>query len=350
MSANPLRRVLVSAGNTNLNTFRGVCYAARQTLGDFLAIHIFDTPASDQAAQQAGRSQSIREFFAAADIRQSLIDEADMQIKIPDRITDLVREFGRDQVYVDLTNGQKLTASVLYAVATIARISNVYVLTSSVRLTPESDITRLNTPQDWQYTRVEPVQGVTNISQSSYVELIYYRDRIEEVSTPLLEADQPFGATTRNALMQSLVAYFSAPAGEANRGKALESCIMGLGRLCEDVTRIWFSVCREKGLIPSQAARFGKQVELIARVWEAYRLRLKDDREDRRSLDSPAASLFYAAPCADQMVAVMRVYRNIAAHPGPCQLKKEDARLCLDLTLQLLDTLSRGGLFTPADE
>ena len=103
-------KILVTAGNVFDATFDGVCYAVKKVLGPIEAIHIFDTNKSAEQAEKSHRNTRVRNIFGEVDITTSLVTDENLQLTIPDRIARIIRSYGIDEVIVDLSNGQKITA------------------------------------------------------------------------------------------------------------------------------------------------------------------------------------------------------------------------------------------------
>lgn len=341
--------VLVTAGNLNTKSFRGICYAVREVMGPVDEIYIFDSPESAKQSGSVDRSGLIREIFGSIKITTSDVTDKDIQTIIPDRLSALIQEYGVKNIIVDLTNGQKITASVLYAIATISRIPNICVLESKVRLGPESDLSMMRYPDEWDYVLVEPLQGIKNISRSSFVELVYYRDRIDEVVKGIIGQNYDFSTQAKGQLQHALIEYFSFTGQNSHEEVALAQCVQSLGKICEEAIKYWYQKCINLDLLvmdadSKEARETYRMLQQISKAWTTYRSQAKDFRFKRKSLKN--GNLILPNLITDQMLEIMRHLRNYASHPNsPYAIAKHDARMCLDITLLILEKLGEGKVF-----
>jgi len=336
-----VKKVLVTAGNRSETTFLGVCYAVREVLDGVESIYIFDTVESSEYADKTGRCTKVRSILGNIEITTSIITDENLQTIIPEKISRLIRNYGIEDVIVDLSNGQKITAGVLYAVSTISRIPNIFALDFHVQVDKDTRISNLNYPDDWDYVRIQPLKEILNITQSSYVELVYYRDRIETISSSLEGKNLPFATDVKEKIEQSLIDYFTSSVEGGVSQERLARCVNGLGKICEDISIIWYDYCYRNGIITTPAKDFNSRVKQIINQWERYRKEI--EIKDR---DTKAAEIFIksVAPtiAADIPLEVMRVYRNLTSHSDRrFNCTKDDARLALDLTLMVLERLSQ---------
>ena len=332
-------KILVTAGNIFTPTFDSVCHAVKKVADEIEAMHIFDTPQSAEHAEENGRSSRIRGILGPVDITTSLVNSDNLQRIVPNRLSRLIRDFGVDNIIVDLSNGQKITTSVLYAVSTISRIDQIYALEFHVRLTPDTQLSDLTYGEDWNYTRIHPLKEILNITQSSYVELIYYRDRIENIVSALEAKNLQFAVDARDRLEHSLVDYFTWSVSDAYSPERLERCVNGLGKICEDAASAWHQYCRREGLITTQANNFNAQVKQIISRWDKYRKEAADGNLDTTNENVVGAVVPTLA--IDNQLETMRIYRNLASHSTRhYRYSKHDARLALDSTLLVLERLA----------
>lgn len=346
-------KVLVTAGNISEPTFYGVCYAVAEVLGGVEdAVHIFDSPRSAAQAETTHRASRIRDLLGPVDVSTSLVTDENLQVVIPDRLSRLLRQYKNEDLVIDLSNGQKLTTSVLYAVATISRLSKIYALEFTNRPTQETAIQKLSRPKEWDYVQIQPLKEILNITQSSYVELIYYRDRIDDITTAIQAKNPRFADAIKDRLDNSLIDYFALSAFNLESPERLERCVNGLGKVCEDIAIVWYGYCCQNGIIlgPAMATDFNARVKQIIKRWGEYRAeassgKLASTNEIVREAIIPTLGV-------DTQLETMRVYRNLASHSmRHYYYSKADARLALDLTLLILQRLSQSAIIdTPQEE
>jgi hypothetical protein len=343
------KKVLVTAGNLNQKTFFGVCYAVKNKVGLVDVIHIFDTLDSEKEAAKIHRDRQLRELLKSTlSIRTSIVDDTNLQDVIPNDIAGLIREFGLDNIIIDLTNGQKITASVLYAVSTISRLANIYTLELFDRTLLDKPLREWPT-NSWHYAKIESLKEILNITQSSYVELIYYRDRITSLVAELEKKNSELASETRDRLEQSLVDYFTLVSLTASaRTERLERCVNGLGKICEDVARIWYEVALSKNLLNSSKSLqtdFNGFLTQIVPAWDRYRGDSAKNLIDKTNPEIVKNVL--PVINTDMLLKTMQTYRNIASHANRNYiLSQQDARISLDLTLLIIEKLTQTELLT----
>ncbi len=187
------------------------------------------------------------------------------------------------------------------------------------------------------------MREILNITQSSYVELIYYRDRIESISGLLVEKNRHFAVDVKDKLEHSLIDYFALSAAHQNSPERLERCVNGLGKICEDVARLWHEYCCKNSLLDKPADSFAARSKQIASKWEKYR---SDASSAKLDLTQPLVSSgVIPTLVTDTHLEAMRVYRNLSSHSlRHYHYSKHDARLALDLTLMILERLAESNI------
>jgi hypothetical protein len=339
-----MSKALITAGNINTNTFSGVCYAISQVLtSDIQVIHILDTEESAQKAELVARNQIIRKYLNNVEIRSSLINDKDLQQNIPARISALIREFGVENVYVDLSNGQKLLTGVFYAVATISQIPNIYAIQLSSKIDRNRTLEEYKISHDWDYIHIEPLSEIKNISQSSQIELIFYRDNIRQVIESLEKVDPRFARDSQYRLENSLTDYFSAlvmPDNDDKKLELLERCINGIGKISEDIAIKVYDIFSKNELIKNKSANsFNSYVDQISGVIIEIK---KKNKSESSSYPAGIDSFLMLG----EQLKMMQVYRNFSSHSDRrYTFYQRDARLALDVTLLILDRIAGNQLF-----
>jgi hypothetical protein len=342
-----MSEVLITAGNIRENSFNGVCYAVSQMTVDIKVIHILDTEVSALKAEECKRNQSIRRYLGNVEIRSSVITDHDIQQKIPTIISSLIREFSINNVYVDLSNGQKILTGVLYAVATISQIPNIYAIELRPGLDLSKNLQDFTKNEDWKYVSIKPLSEIKNISQSSQIELIYYRDNIQEVINLLERIDRRFALDSRYRLENSLTDYFSALVISDDEKKLdlLERCVNGLGKICEDVAFRAIEVFYSNELIDRND--FKDFNDCINRIYGTLN-EIKNPKKNNELKKYPEGIYFLLA--LGEQLKMMQVYRNFSSHSDRrYKFNQRDARLALDVTLLILERIGNNIMFQNRD-
>jgi hypothetical protein len=341
--------ILITPGNTNMTTFEVVCRAVREIWPDTIGyVYVLDSQQSAAQAVEEKRDVLLRSIFGAdLEISTAPVNESNLQSQIPNKLSRILRDFSSQQIVVDLTNGQKFTASVLYATASISQIKRIYSLLPKIdfRSVGRSQLASLQLGVDYEYIHLEPLLDIQNVARSSFLELIYYRDEIESVTEALQRQDESFANDTRRALLHSLSNYFV----DTERERAdvvaekYNACVGSLGRLCEGTAeRIYTYLVHVRAVSELQHLDFNAYVEKISAVLNAVRkIRPPQSFNPIQEGLKPLAS-------ADGLLKMAHIYRNIADHPKAYLYApdRDDVKLNLDATLLLLLRLSQTNVLT----
>lgn len=96
------------------------------------------------------------------------------------RHTDLVDIFSSDcEKIVDLSNGQKVTSSILYMAASLCNVDDIYylILHKKPLDLPVNPIEKI----DYDYMKIGKFTGIQSLSKISFFDLIYYNEEAENI-------------------------------------------------------------------------------------------------------------------------------------------------------------------------
>lgn len=343
--------ILIIPGNTNTLIFEVVCRVVQSLWPDTVGfVHVFDSHESAELAMGEKRDAFLREIFGSQlEIRTSLVDEMDLQLQIPEKISQILGSFPATRVLVDLTNGQKFVASVLYATASISRISRIY------SLLPKTDFRKLELERlkqlkegtDYEYIPLKPLVDIQGIARSSFLELVYYRDEIEDVARQLELQDEDFAHDVRRTLMHALSDYFSG-ASDPDAQTAAEKygvCMASLGKMCEELAeKLYTYLVNFRGAQTLTRPDFNGYVDQVGKILS----RIRKTRPPQE-LD-PGDEKLKRLVVGDGLLEMIRIYRNLAAHPKThvYRVDRYDAKLNLDASLLLLKRLSETSVLSDA--
>lgn len=92
----------------------------------------------------------------------------------------IIQIFSNDErKIVDLSNGQKTTAAMLYMAASLCNIEDIYYLNLLVKPTELSDDPVLN--KEYTYIKMDKFKGTDNLAHISYFDLVYYKDEVNAI-------------------------------------------------------------------------------------------------------------------------------------------------------------------------
>lgn len=109
---------------------------------------------------------------------------------------------------VDLTNGQKTIASVIYMAASLCNLENIYYLLIKNNIKDLSS--EKNLKIDYEYIRMEKFQVTSSLSKISYFDFIYYNEEINEIfkGVNLYQYKKNFFNTTYKGLKTGISQFF----------------------------------------------------------------------------------------------------------------------------------------------
>lgn len=345
--------ILITAGNKNIETFENVCHAVNHTFSVDV-IYIFDTLESEKIAIESSRTSKIREILGKnVEIRTRRVGESDLQTIIPSSMSKLLQEFKPEDIIVDLTNGQKITASVLYSVAAIARVKQIYSLEMKINprtLSKETRLPDLTHLKDWDYVSIEPLREIHHIARSSQVELVYYRDRINDACESISKKNATLAKDFQRSLHNVLVHYFAVTANDGlDSLERLEDCIAGLGKVCESISKIAYSTYQRIDKTTPADKDFRSRVDFLKPRWDwghkkISGLEIKKER-DYALPEDYVQTIIKPTLTIGAILESVILYRNLAAHPGkPYSFTLDDARFVLSATLLLLEQIGRSNM------
>ena len=321
--------VLVTLGNTNLGTFHNVCQAVQAVYpGEELEVLlVFDTPQSVAEKYESDRNRLVRQISANAEVRNRVVQPDEMQTVIPLSLARLLGEFDRQDIIIDLTNGQKAHTGVLYAVASISKIERIHSLQikdPSNLGTPISDLEYLD---DWDYVTLESLKEIDAVARQSFLELLYYQEEIWAARSVLCEYSQDFAQDAYRLVIQALEDYFRGGTDEARYERSTAT----LGILCEDVAKTLYVYCKQSKQTEKEVTDFAGYVNQIGSILDRLR-----SRSTNLQQEGHFGKQFMRLLPIDLLLRVAVVLRNQAAHPTTYKCRREEARLMLDVTLLML--------------
>lgn len=166
-------------GNTNLNTVETVISSIVKVKNDFSKIFILNSSAAHEVLD---RQMTIYSKYLG-DVRyEELLLEHDGSID-QNKLISIFKE--HECRFIDLTHGLKTTASILYMVANLCGIENVYYLMKKAN-------------DESEYIKIQKFCNAQSLAKFSFFDLIYYNDEIDEIFKDVISQSQDnsfFGKT-----------------------------------------------------------------------------------------------------------------------------------------------------------
>lgn len=332
---------LILSGNPNLDTVRGAVYFANQEFeGEIERVHFLDTDTSlrkDGNTIEGERNDLVRKYIPDAQLVSTRISFSDMHLSIPRILSQELKLYERDQIIVDLTNGTKSISSVLYASASLSKISRLFFLNTSPdkRDLPPEDLES----EDYSTKILPALENIGEIGKYSYFEIVYYLERVGELSAKFEETsldDDYLEQGMVSDLQQAVRSYF--------RGD-YSQCIQKVGQIMEAFSGVIVNNIRNKakGDIKTSAKQGfkGKTDWLRANFCEELRGKLASSsglKEYEQSLKELAN--------IDVILETIRVHRNMSSHGYSILRGEEEAKVVVTNALYLLGLILKTEAFS----
>lgn len=178
-------------GNTNLDTVESVAKSIVNIEKDFSKIFILNSSSAHEVLEQ----QIAIYTRYLGDIRhEELLLQSDGSID-QNKLIFIFKE--HDRKFIDLTNGLKITASILYMAANLCGIDNVYYLMKKADNASE-------------YIKMQKFDEAQSFAKLSFFDLIYYNDEIDGIfrEVDIHDPNNSFLGKIYNELKNSVTEFF----------------------------------------------------------------------------------------------------------------------------------------------
>ncbi|MBQ8928735.1 MAG: hypothetical protein IJ055_10755 [Oscillospiraceae bacterium] len=314
-------KALYVIGNVKLATVRAVAEAIRDTVGGtgrFSKLFIISTDASHNCY----REQEALYFAILGEMRA---EEVIIDIRRPDaqkRLADIFEEF--DDRFVDLTNGQKPIASMLYMAASLCGINEMYYLMH-------------NDDDTSSYIRMDRFRETNAFAAFSFYDLIYYSEDLDSIFPPALLVEGAFLHKTYHELKSAISDFFV----HQNFKNAILSATIGNEAVIAEVFRYFENDPDARRFADAHNVYFGQRdpVGVISYLFKAYLSNVGREQGPRMQ----ALSYIPALHDVPGLMSLLREFRNMAAHYSMHNhyLTFTEARLVINASLELYRTLQR---------
>lgn len=187
--------ILYTIGNTRIETVDLVAKAVSENFNKkFDEIIIFNTKESSEIlSEQYNCYKKYLGDFIFTNINVDKYGNIDQQ--------KLNNVFSKDGFKViDLTNGQKTTASLIYMAASLCNIENIYYLLIK-NLSSDKETT-------YEYIKMGKFEGIDNLSKINYFDLIYYNEEIDIIFKNIVNDKENLFSIIYNGLKTGISEFF----------------------------------------------------------------------------------------------------------------------------------------------
>ena len=331
---------LIISGNPNLGAIRNVIYLANRHYQENLRKILFidnDTSLQEDGISIEGqRNEMVRSYIRDVTIESILIRRENLHEKIPRLISEKLQIYKHSEIIVDLTNGDKLISSALYASASLSQIENLFFLTvnrDKFDTVPEE---LLDT--DYTIDIISPLKSLESIGKYAYFDIVYYRQRVTDILAifGLVKFKDSFLSNSFEIQIESCISsYFleKYPETIANVGQIIEAISL---ELCERLKQISKGVITEKLPKDFDGAVTWLRCHFCDPLRGKKNHNLVGYEEELKHLQS-----------IDKLADLVKAHRNISSHPYDFLRGKDEAKLVLNTSLYILEKIGESKVFVP---
>lgn len=312
--------ILYTIGNTNLKTVDLVAKATSENIDDpknaIQKVYIFNTNESSQNGNLSKQADLYRKYLGKTiRIEEILIDEHGL---INPNMTAEVFDNTKKKI-IDITNGQKTTAALLYLVASLININMIFYVRLRVKpdQLPELAVQNIH----YEYVNVPIFNEIPNLAKISNYDLIYYLAEIKNIFHGVKSKKLK---TLQSDISNAILSYFSK--------KSYRSCISDAST-CSEV--IIGELSKFFSSYP-QAQNFTIENNL---KWQAKPI-FEGVTDFLGSFSRLGKKENNISPLVTTggILSALRAYRNLAAHSGKNghTFQSQDARTVINLAIELL--------------
>jgi hypothetical protein len=314
--------ILYTSGNTNLKTVRLVAFEMKNQIGTdqntaIKKVVLFSSP--NAYAELDAQSAIYREVFG----NEIRIEAVPLDIDGNANAMDFSEVFhGKQQKYVDITNGQKTTAAQLYLSASLLGIENIFYI--SLLTQPDN----LHNPPiaglDYKIIQVPPFKGVRGLSKISYFDLIYYLEETDKIFSEV--ADRGFLSKTQRDIQAGIVDFFQ----NTHFRSVISNTTTSSEQLIKSLIKYLSSYEPAKRICQENHINLNQQKDALGAItffFHKYRERIESNRDENLELILTIPSL----------LTPFRAFRNLASHSGVSahEFTASEARICINLAIEL---------------
>lgn len=316
---------LILFGNLNekleytfANSVKGAClqYEKNKKIDKVVILDTHET-----AQSKGDRDSVIRDILGRTVRVESVPCEENIRTQAFSVLAELIRLYGKNNIIVDVTNGQRKQTFDLIVAAAISKIENV-VFTNVPRECFTKRYIDLSI-DDLITERIEPFTSDHQLEEAAQFELIYYSEIIDSLVYRLKDSKRTRLATAStfigNSLKNAVLNYFS-----SNKGN-LENALRRLGELHEAIAKAF----------DYDLGGDGKEKRFVDHINSIKDNVSKPARIISGALDSK--SLLVEGVMLDEIFTLCRHYRNYLSHPSHRKIEKHEVRLVLSATFSILE-------------
>ena len=313
---------LIIPSNLNMSSFENILLAYYDKYKEFHSILILETEESDKLDLNK-RSKMIRDIFSIdIEIREKNISK-NTNVKITEIINNSLRQYKREEIVVDLTNGTKEISSLLYMAASLSQIYNInYVVVGKDeegKFFVLKNQKKENLSKFYSIKNFRPLQDLNSLGRWNYFDLLFYKDKIKKIFETYPEGLNTLTETWEIHFKNGLELYFN---GEEKYNNAIQT----FGVLLEDVSKILFET------LSNNPEYNGKNMSF---VFKDFFDNIRKKHKNREIFNDYHDNNFVT----DYFFKIVREYRNRAAHPSQIKFSEIDVQVIIMIIIIIFSNI-----------
>lgn len=310
-----MRFLLIIPSNLNSNTTINILIAYRILYQCEFAILFLESAETDSLDRNL-RNTTVKEIFGEnIEIRERKIASRP-GVAITDIVNSALKEFGKEQIVVDLTNGTKETTSLLYMASSLSKITNINYI--NVKKDQEgkfidlSSVTGKDLGQFIDKKIFEPLQDIKLFGKWNYFDLIFYKESFKDILSQYPPKMSEFVDKWNNQFTMGIEQYFDP------KDKFMSSA-KTLGLLMEDIYSKIISEFQLQNL----------------KEFECHFDEIRKKHKHKQVFGDHRDMNFVT----DMLFSVVRHYRNMASHNIETKFDEIDMQLMIHCILKTVKNI-----------
>ncbi len=311
-------------GNINLKTVELVAISIRETFGENAFEQMVILNSVESEGEQDDQIKIYRKYITTNFTVLQILTEDDGKIKLEN----MVKMFSeKGEKIVDLSNGRKVTSSMLYTAASLCNVDDIYYLLMINR--PQNDDLNIKFNVDYKYIKIGRFQGLKSLAKISCFDLIYYNDEVLELFSERC-SDVSSYEIAKSGLITGISDFFSKSDGRS----AINNITIGNERLIKLFLDYIKNDSYCKKFAKENNVIFDANRDPIGMLQYFFKQLTREDMT--RQAISPEKKALFMLRTLPSLLSTMREYRNLSSHSAmnPYKFTIDEIRMALNIMIE----------------
>lgn len=311
-------------GNINLKTVKLVALSIRDTFGPNAFDQMIILNSVESEEEQDKQIKIYREYIKTNFTVLQILTNDDGKIKLEN----LIKMFSEEgDKIVDLSNGRKVTSSMLYTAASLCNVDDIYYLLMINQ--PQNDSLNMKIDVDYRYIKIGKFQGLKSLAKVSCFDLIYYNDEVLELFSEN-HSDVSAYEVAKSGLITGISDFFSKNDGRS----AINNITIGNERLINLFLDYIKNDSYSKKFAKENGVVFDNKKDPIGMLQYFFKQLTREDMT--RQAISPEKKELFMLRTLPSLLSTMREYRNLSSHSSmnPYKFTTDEIRMALNIMIE----------------